>query len=149
MTGSDKRGHFTQTPKNEFFVLIKSYNLYQLSAKILEGKTFNAQRNWHQLGCIQQSNWTRNRENIYWISTFGTINVSVYLTPYSAYAIKSCSRFLTVTNEVLRGVLFSFHSVSQPVLSEFSATLFDVVVNFQPEVSCRVHAIVSKLCRFF
>ncbi len=32
-----KRGHFTQTKKIEFFMLIKSYNLSQLSAKILEG----------------------------------------------------------------------------------------------------------------
>ncbi len=29
------------TKKIEFFMLIKSYNLSQLSAKILEGKTFN------------------------------------------------------------------------------------------------------------
>ncbi len=35
-----------QTKKIEFFMLIKSYNLSQLSAKILEGKTFDAQRNW-------------------------------------------------------------------------------------------------------
>ncbi len=62
---------------------------------------------------------------------------------------KSCSRFLTATNEVLRSVLFSFQSVPQPVLLESLATLLDVAVNFQPEVSCRVHAIVSKLCRFF
>ncbi len=46
-----KRGHFTQTKKIEFFMLIKSYNLSQLSAKILEGKTFPVQRNW-------QLNWT-------------------------------------------------------------------------------------------
>ncbi len=45
-----KRGHFTQTKKIEFFMLIKSYNLSQLSAKILEGKTFDAQRN-------RQLNW--------------------------------------------------------------------------------------------
>ncbi len=45
-----KRGHFTQTKKIEFFMLIKSYNLSQLSAKILEGKTFPVQRNW-------QLNW--------------------------------------------------------------------------------------------
>ena len=45
-----KRGNFTQTKKIEFFMLIKSYNLSQLSAKILEGKTFDAQRNW-------QLNW--------------------------------------------------------------------------------------------
>ncbi len=31
-------------------MLIKSYNLSQLSVKILEGKTFNMQRNW-------QLNW--------------------------------------------------------------------------------------------
>ncbi len=31
-------------------MLIKSYNLSQLSAKILEGKTFDPQRNW-------QMNW--------------------------------------------------------------------------------------------
>ncbi len=53
------------------------------------------------------------------------------------------------TKEVLRGVLFSFCSVSKPVLSESLATLLDVVIKFQPEVSCRVHAIVSKLCHFF
>ncbi len=41
-----KRGHFTKTKKIEFFILIKSYNLSQLSAKILEGKTFDTQRNW-------------------------------------------------------------------------------------------------------
>ncbi len=35
-----KRGHFTQTKKIEFFMLIKSYNLSELSAKILEGKTW-------------------------------------------------------------------------------------------------------------
>ncbi len=70
-------------------MLIKSYNLSQLSAKILEGKTFDAQRN-------RQLNWAvfskaielEIRENINWISTFGIINVSVYLTAYSAYAIK-------------------------------------------------------------
>ncbi len=139
---------FQANQKNEFFMLIKSYNLSQLSAKILEGKTFHSHRNWH-LGCIQQSNWTRNRENINWISTSGIINVSIYLTAYSAYAIKLCSRFLTATNEVLRRVLFSFQSVLEPVLSESLATLLDVVVNFLPEVSCRLHAIVSKLCRFF
>ncbi len=33
------------------FMLIKSYNLFQLGAKILEGKTFDAQRNW-------QLNWS-------------------------------------------------------------------------------------------
>ncbi len=74
-----------------------------------------------------------------------------YQTPKKkiAYAIKLCSRFLTATNEVLRRVLFRFQSVLEPVLSESLATLLDVVVNFQPEVSCRLHAIVSKLCRFF
>ncbi len=50
MTGSGKRGHFTQTKKIEFFMLIKSYYLSQLSAKILEGKTLDAQTNW-------QLNW--------------------------------------------------------------------------------------------
>ncbi len=40
-----------QTKKIEFFkMLIKGYNLSQLSAKILEGETFNARRNW-------QLNW--------------------------------------------------------------------------------------------
>ncbi len=39
-----------QTKKIEFLMLIKSYNLSQLSAKTLEGKTFNVQRNW-------QLNW--------------------------------------------------------------------------------------------
>ncbi len=39
-----------QTKKIEFFMLIKSYHLSQLSAKILEGKTFDVQRNW-------QLNW--------------------------------------------------------------------------------------------
>ncbi len=39
-----------QTKKIEFFMLIKSYNLSQLGAKTLEGKAFNAQRNW-------QLNW--------------------------------------------------------------------------------------------
>ncbi len=94
-----KRGHFTQTKKIEFFMLIKSYNLSQLSAKILEGKTFDAQRNGDKRS--------------------------------------------------LHRVLFSFQSVSQPVLSESLATLLHVVVNFQPEVSCRLHALFSKLCRFF
>ncbi len=50
MTVYGKRGHFTQTKKIELFMLIKSYNLSQLSAKILEGKTFPVQRNW-------QLNW--------------------------------------------------------------------------------------------
>ncbi len=39
-----------QTKKIEFFMLIKSYNLSQLSAEIQEGKTFEVQRNW-------QLNW--------------------------------------------------------------------------------------------
>ncbi len=34
-------------------------------------------------------------------------------------------------------------------MSESLATLFTVAVNFQAAVSCRVHAIVSKLCRVF
>ncbi len=38
-----------QTKKIELFMLIKSYNLYQLSAKMLESKTFDVQRNWQQL----------------------------------------------------------------------------------------------------
>ncbi len=50
VTGSGKTRHFWQTKKNEFFMLIKSYNLSQLSAKILEGKTFDRHRNW-------QLNW--------------------------------------------------------------------------------------------
>ncbi len=50
MTVYGKRGHFTQTKKIEFFILIKSYKLSQLSAKILEGKTFDAQRNWQLTG---------------------------------------------------------------------------------------------------
>ncbi len=41
---------FLANQKNEFFMLIKSYNLSQLSAKILEGKTFDSHRNW-------QLNW--------------------------------------------------------------------------------------------
>ncbi len=41
-----KWGTSLKPKKIEFFVLIKSYNLSQLSAKILEGKTFDAQRNW-------------------------------------------------------------------------------------------------------
>ncbi len=39
-----------QIKKIEFFMLIKRYNLSQLSAKILEGKTSDTQRNW-------QLNW--------------------------------------------------------------------------------------------
>ncbi len=39
-----------QTKKIEFFMLIKSYNLSQVSAKMLEGKTFDVQRN-------RQLNW--------------------------------------------------------------------------------------------
>ncbi len=57
-----ERGHFTQTKKNEFFMLIKSYNLSQLSAKILEGKTFAAQRNWQLNSAVFSK--ARNRENI-------------------------------------------------------------------------------------
>ncbi len=49
-SGSGKTRHFGQTKTNEFFMLIKSYNLSQLSAKIMEGKTFDAHRNW-------QLNW--------------------------------------------------------------------------------------------
>ncbi len=47
---SRKRDLVEQTKKIEFFMLIKSYNLSQLSAKILEGKTFDVQSNW-------QLNW--------------------------------------------------------------------------------------------
>ncbi len=36
--------------KLSFFMLIKSYNLSNLSVKILDGKAFDAQRNW-------QLNW--------------------------------------------------------------------------------------------
>ncbi len=38
VSGSRKRDLMEQTKKIEFFMLIKSYNLSQLSAKILEGK---------------------------------------------------------------------------------------------------------------
>ncbi len=50
MSGSRKRDLTEQTKKIEIFMLMKSYNLSQLSAKILEGKAFNVQRNW-------QLNW--------------------------------------------------------------------------------------------
>ncbi len=69
-----------QTKKIEFFMLIKSYNLSQLSAKILESKTFDVQRNWQLIWAVFR-------------------------------------------------VLFSFQSVSRPVLSEFLATLFTVAVS--------------------
>ncbi len=46
VSGSRKRDLMAQIKKIEFFMLIKRYNLYQLSAKILEGKTFDTQRNW-------------------------------------------------------------------------------------------------------
>ncbi len=146
VTGSGKTRHFWQTKKYEFFMLIKSYNLSQLSAKILEGKTLTRTEtgSWTGLYSAKQLNY-RYRENINWISTSGIINVSVYLTAYSAYAIKLWSRFKRSCVEFF----FSFQSVSEPVLSESLATLLDVVVHFQPEVSCRLHAIVSKLCRFF
>ncbi len=45
-----KGGTSLKPKKIEFFMLIKSYNLSQLSAKILEGKTFDPHRNW-------QLNW--------------------------------------------------------------------------------------------
>ncbi len=48
VSGSRKRNPMEQTKKMS--MLIKSYNLSQLSAKILEGKTFDVQRNW-------QLNW--------------------------------------------------------------------------------------------
>ncbi len=80
-----------QTQKNEFIMLIKSYNLFQLSAKILEGKTFD-HREAVELGCIQQNKWTRNRENLNCIASSGIINISVYLKAYSAYIIKSCTQ---------------------------------------------------------
>ncbi len=50
MSGSRKRDLMEQTKKIEFFMLIKSYNLSQVSAKMLEGKTFDVQRN-------RQLNW--------------------------------------------------------------------------------------------
>ncbi len=130
-----------------FFMLMKSYNLSQLSAKILEGKTSDAQRNWQLNWAAKQLNQKSRKHKLNYHFRYN--NISLYLTAYSTYTIKSCSSFLMATNEVLRGVLFSFHSVSKPVLSESLATLLHVVVNFQPEVSCRVHAIVSKLCHFF
>ncbi len=46
VSGSRKRDLMAQIKKIEFFMLIKRYNLSQLSAKILEGKTFDTQRNW-------------------------------------------------------------------------------------------------------
>ncbi len=39
MSGSRKMDLMEQTQKIEFFMLIKSYNLSQLSVKILESKT--------------------------------------------------------------------------------------------------------------
>ncbi len=45
-----EKGALHLNQKNCVFMPIKSYNLSQLSAKILEGKTFDAQRNW-------QLNW--------------------------------------------------------------------------------------------
>ncbi len=50
VSGSRKRDLMAQIKKIEFLMLTKSYNLSQLIAKILEGKTFDAQRNW-------QLNW--------------------------------------------------------------------------------------------
>ncbi len=57
MSGFRKWDLIKQTKKIEFFMLIQSYNLCQLGAKILEGK--NLQRTEKlavELGCIQQSN---------------------------------------------------------------------------------------------
>ncbi len=48
--GLGKGTLWSKAKKIEFFMLIKSYNLSQLSAKILEGKAFDVQRNW-------QLNW--------------------------------------------------------------------------------------------
>ncbi len=50
VSGSRKWDLMEQIKKIEFFMLIKSYNLSQLSAKIMEGKAFDVQRNW-------QLNW--------------------------------------------------------------------------------------------
>ena len=72
-------------------MLIKSYNLSQLNAKILEGTFDGAEKLVVELGCIQQSNWTRNQENINWISTSGIINVSVYLLESLAGYSTRCS----------------------------------------------------------
>ncbi len=44
------KGGTSLKQKIEFFMLIKSYSLSEHSAKILEGKTLDVQRNW-------QLNW--------------------------------------------------------------------------------------------
>ncbi len=54
MNGSRKTDLMQQTKKIEFFMLINSYYLSQLSAKILEGKTRRAEKLAVELGCIQQ-----------------------------------------------------------------------------------------------
>ncbi len=113
-----------QTKKIEFFMLIKRYNLSQLSAKILEGETYKTQRNWQLNWAVYSKAVELEIEKTKIELPSGKINVSVYFP-------------------------FSFHSVSQPVLSESLATLLDVAVNFQPEVSCRLCAIVSKPCLYF
>ncbi len=48
--GTRKRNLMAQIQKIEFFMLLVSYNSPLLSATILEGKIFDAQRNW-------QLNW--------------------------------------------------------------------------------------------
>ncbi len=63
MSGTRKRDLMEQTKKIVLFMLIKSNNLSQLSAKILENKTFDVQRNW-QLNWAVFSKAIRNRENI-------------------------------------------------------------------------------------
>ncbi len=48
--GLGKETLWRKQKKIDFLMVIKSYNLSQRSAKILEGKTFDVQRNW-------QLNW--------------------------------------------------------------------------------------------
>ncbi len=53
-----------QTKNIEFFMLIKRYNLSQLSAKLLEGRTFDVQRNWQLNWALFSKAIELDRENI-------------------------------------------------------------------------------------
>ncbi len=141
------KGGISRKPKKKEFFMLKKATIYlNLVLKYWRVKPSMRRENWQLNWAVFSKAIELDRENIInWISTSGIINVSVYLT---AYSLNRAAAFLTATNEVLRRVLFSFQRVSQHVLSESLATLFDVAINFQPEVGCRLHAIVSKLCRF-
>ena len=94
MTVPEKRDLVAQNNKIEFFMLVGRFNPPLCGAKILKVKTLYAWRDGRpNLPYSSRAIGSKKRENVNLNTTSGVIDISVYLTTSSIYAIPVSSRF--------------------------------------------------------